>query len=178
MSVHVFLSHNWGKDISGRDNHDRVVLINKELEKIGYQTWLDTERITGGLVEKMIEGIEQADGVIAFITRRYYEKVKGRNARDNCYIEFEYASRKKTKLKMVAVIMEKCMCDTKRWIGLISVHLGGEKFIDMSGDLDNRAYLSKQMEALDKELQSKGIKPLLQPKRSESLPGISISIST
>ena len=178
MSVHVFLSHNWGKDISGRDNHDRVALINEELKKIRYQTWFDADRMTGGVVEKMIKGIEQADGVIVFITRRYYEKVNGSDARDNCYFEFEYASRIKTKLKMVAVIMEKCMCDTKRWFGLIGAHLGGEKFIDMSGDLDNRAYLSKQMKALDKELQSKGIKPLLQSKRSESLPGISISIST
>ena len=174
MSVQVFLSHDWGED---ENNHERVALINKELQKIGYQTWFDVERITDGIAKQVSEGIEQAEGVIVFITRRYHEKVNS-GGKDNCHLEFEYASRKKTKLKMVAVIMEKCMHDTEEWIGLIGLHLGGQKFLDMSGDFKNRAYLSKQMKALDEILQSKGIKPLLQPKRSESLPGISISISS
>ena len=34
----VFLSHNWRKDESGRDNHKRVSLINKWLKKRGYET--------------------------------------------------------------------------------------------------------------------------------------------
>ena len=159
MVVDVFLPHDWGKDISGRNNQDRVALINEELKKIGYQTWLDTERITGGIAKKISEGIEQAKCVIVFITCRYHEKVNSLNARDYCHLEFEYASRKQTKLRMVAVVMEKCMCDTEIWSGLIGMHLGGEMYVDMSGDLENRTYLSKQMKALSSELQSKGIKP-------------------
>lgn len=167
MAVDVFLSHNWGKDISYRNNHDRVALINEELKKIGYQTWFDTERIRGGIMKKMSEGIEQAKGVIVFITCRYHEKVSSPNGWDCCHSEFEYALRKKTKFKMVAVVMEKCMCDTSIWIGLIGMGLGGDIFVDMSGDLENRTYLSEKLKDLNSELQSKGINPS---------PGISISI--
>ena len=41
LDTDVFLSHNWGKDESGRDNHQRVSLINKELKECGYETWFD-----------------------------------------------------------------------------------------------------------------------------------------
>ena len=155
----IFLSHNWGQDESGRNNHERVSIINKELKKIGYQTWFDEERIRGGVVEKMAQGIEQTKGVIVFITRQYHYKVNGRKASDNCQLEFNYASRMKTRLKMVAVVMESCMGDTSRWTGPVGMHLGGEMYVDMSGDLKNRHYLSEKMKILQNELKSKGIQP-------------------
>ena len=155
----IFLSHNWGKDETGRDNHERVSIISKELQKIGYQTWFDPEHMRGGIVEKMSQGIEETKGVVVFITRWYHDKVNSMNASDNCQLEFNYASRKKTRLKMVAVVMEKCMGDTSRWTGSIGMHLGGEMYVDMSGDLKNRTYLNEQMKVLQNELQSKGIQP-------------------
>ena len=42
-STDVFLSHNWGTDEEGRDNHERVALINEALNKLGYCTWFDEE---------------------------------------------------------------------------------------------------------------------------------------
>ena len=81
------------------------------------------------------------------------------NASENCQLEFNYASRKKTRLKMVAVVMESCMFDTSRWTGPIGMHLGGEIYVKMSGDLNNKGYLRKQMKILQNELQSKGIQP-------------------
>ena len=53
----VFLCHNWGSDESGRDNHQRVSLINKELLQGGYKTWFDEDKITGKIDEKMAQGI-------------------------------------------------------------------------------------------------------------------------
>ena len=172
----IFLSHNWGEDESGRDNHERVSLINKELQNMGYQTWFDAEQMRGSLVEKMSQGIEQSKGVIVFITRRYHEKVNGINASDNCQLEFNYASRKKTRLKMVAVVMDSCMVDTNSWTGSIGMHLGGEIYVEMSGDLNNKSYLRKQMKILQNELQSKGIK--LNPGMIISLKNLRNSIST
>ena len=155
----IFLSHNWGHDELGRDNHERVSVINKELKKIGYQTWLDEECIGGDIVESICQGIEQAKGVIVFITSRYYEKVNGINAADNCQLEFNYASRKKTRFKMVTVVMEKSMSDTRRWFGSVGMHLSGEIYVDMSGDLKNTTYLRQQMKFLQKQLELKGIHP-------------------
>ena len=37
-STEVFLSHNWGDDDLGRDNHERVVQINDLLVDAGYDS--------------------------------------------------------------------------------------------------------------------------------------------
>ena len=127
----VFLSHNWGSDESGRDNHQRVSLINKELLQRGYKTWFDEDKMTGNIDEKMAKGIEQTEGVIVFLTRKYHDKVNSNNARDNCKKAFLYASEKKTRLKMVPVVMEKCMLDTNTWNGLVGFNLCREMYVSM-----------------------------------------------
>ena len=91
----VFLSHNWGEDDSGRENHDRVSFINQELKNMGYKTWFDEDEMAGNIAERMSEGTEQAEAVIVFLTRKYYEKVNGKNPLDNCKREFNYAVQKK-----------------------------------------------------------------------------------
>ena len=156
----VFLSHDWGKDEYGRDNHQRVSLINDELKARGYKTWFDEEKMAGNIDMEMAQGIEQTDGVIAFITRRYYEKVNGENARDNCQKEFQHASEIKTRAKIVPVVMEGSMRDATPWKGLVGINIGREMYVDMSGDIENKAYLNQKMELLLRQLQSKGIQPV------------------
>ena len=159
VGTDVFLSHNWGRDELGRDNHERVSLINKELMKVGYKTWFDGDKLTGNIDEEITNGIEQTKGVIIFITQKYYEKVTGTDDKDNCKKEFMYASRIRAKSKMIPVVMEKGMRDTRKWRGLVSYYLGGEMFVDMSGDLEDKTYVSQQIELLEKELRSKRIHP-------------------
>lgn len=155
----VFLSHNWGNDKSGRDNHFRVSLINKELQGVGYQTWFDRDRMKGDLFEQMAQGIENTQSVIVCITQEYIDKVNSENAGDNCKREFNYAAIKKTSSNMVAVLMEREMCDTRKWTGSVGLHLSSKMYIDMSGDLKNKTYLSQQMNRLKEELQFMGIRP-------------------
>ena len=157
MATDIFLSYNWDKDESGRDNQHRVSLINTELKDLGYETWFDKERVWGSITEKTSQGIERSKGVIVFITRRYHEKVNGEDASDNCQLEFNYAAIRKTRKKMVAVVMDKCMCDTKIWTGQVGMHLGGEKYVDMTGDLKDRNYLSNRIKVLENELKLKEI---------------------
>ena len=156
----VFLSHDWGKDEYGRDNHQRVSLINDELKARGYITWFDEQKLAGNIDVEMAQGIEQTEGVIAFITRRYYEKVNGENARDNCQKEFQHASEIKTRAKIVPVVMEESMRDATPWKGLVGINIGKEMYVDMSGDIENKAYLNQKMELLLRQLQSKGIQPV------------------
>ena len=156
----VFLSHNWGEDESGRYNHQRVRIINKELKVRGYNTWFDEEKISGNIDTKMAQGIAQAKGVIVFLTRKHLEKVNGNNARDNCQKEFMYATRTQTRTRIVVVVMEKSLCNISTWSGLVDFHLGGEMYVNMSGNFKSKTYLSQQMEDLVKQLQSKGIQPL------------------
>ena len=161
LGTHVFLSHDWGRDELGRDNHQRVSLINKELLKVGYKTWFDADKMAGNIDEKIAQGIEQTEGVIVFITWNYHKKVNSINDKDYCKKEFMYASRVKAKSKMIPIVMEESMCSTSKWSGLVGYHLGGEMFVDMSGDLEDKTYVSQQMEALKRELRFKGIH--LQP---------------
>ena len=155
----VFLSHNWGVDNSVRDNHFRVSLINKELQDIGYKTWFDGDRMKGDLFKQMSQGIENTQSVIVFITQKYIDKVDGDNAGDNCKNEFNYAAIKKTSSNMVAVLMEREICDTRKWTGPVGLHLSTKMYIDMSGDLKKKTYLSQQMNLLKEELQFMGIRP-------------------
>ena len=166
MATDVFLSHNWGNDESGRGNHQRVSSINRELNNLGYQTWFDEEKKSGSIVHAVGKGIDETNGVIVFITKRYLEKVNGNKADDNCKLEFNYAARRKTTTKMVPVVMEESVREQKTWTGMVGIILGGELYIDMSGELENRTYLRKQVKKLQKELQSKGI---------QSHPGILLS---
>ena len=46
-----FLTHAWGKDMLGRDNHERVSRINSELKKRGISVWFDSERMIGNIGE-------------------------------------------------------------------------------------------------------------------------------
>ena len=79
----VFLSHKWGKDELGRDNHTRVSLINKELQKYGYLTWFDEEQILNEIVNQMTDRILGVQGLIIFTIKRYHDKVTGKRAYQN-----------------------------------------------------------------------------------------------
>ena len=97
--------------------------------------------------------------MIVFLTRKYHDKVNSNNARDNCKKEFLYASEKKTRLKMVPVVMEKCMLDTNAWNRLVGFNLCRKMYVSMSGNLEDTTYLNQQTNILQIELLSKGIQP-------------------
>eukprot|EP01031_Cornospumella_fuschlensis_P014535 gene14535-17750_t len=73
-----FLTHDWGKDELGRDNHARVGRLNGLLKARGFRTWFDEEMMRGDIQQKMADGIEHAACVVVFITVRYMEKVAGK----------------------------------------------------------------------------------------------------
>ena len=122
---HGFLTHNWAKDEEGRNNHNRVERVHKGLKKRGLNTWFDSERMQGAIVDQMIKGIDESDLVIVFLTKKYADKVASRDPKDNCKKEFDYTSRVKGANKMIPVPMEPCMCNPRAWIGPVQMELGG-----------------------------------------------------
>ena len=56
--------------------------------------------------------------------------------------------------------MEPRMTKPREWEGQISMYLGGKMYIDMTKNVENKAYLRKQMKNLQKELWTMGIKPM------------------
>lgn len=86
----------------------------------------------GNVKSKMCEGIDNATCIAVFITDVYMDKVNGKNgAGDNCKLEFDYSGNRKTSEKMVSVVMEPSMRDTKEWEGPLGMLLGGVIYIDL-----------------------------------------------
>lgn len=74
----VFLSHNWGNDTYGRDNHARVERLREELESKGIKTWCDEYEMKGNTIfEPIAEGIDNSKKVIVFVTEEYIKKANG-----------------------------------------------------------------------------------------------------
>ena len=74
--------------------------------------------MSGDIVEKMCDGIDETNLFLVFITRNYCDKVKqNANANDNCKREFMYAYQQKTPTKMLAVVMEHDMRNPVVWKG-------------------------------------------------------------
>eukprot|EP01041_Mallomonas_annulata_P011088 gene11088-23184_t len=126
----VFLSHDWGQDEYERDNHQRVGKICSGLKARGLIVWYDEEKMSGNINEKMCSGINNAQMVITFITKRYAEKVSGKyGSIDNCRLEFSYSARTKGAQKIIPVVMENQMKDICKWTGEVGFILGGELYI-------------------------------------------------
>ncbi|KAJ1410898.1 hypothetical protein B484DRAFT_402809, partial [Ochromonadaceae sp. CCMP2298] len=137
----VFLTHDWGHE-GGVDNHERVKQINRLLQEMGLKTWFDEEMMQGNIQQQMAEGIDNAQCVVVFITKRYTEKVNGDTEGDNCKLEFMHASRIKTPKRMIPVVMEVGMRNTISWGSIVSMNIGGRLYVDMSDTLDNPALLA------------------------------------
>ena len=86
-SFHAFVTHDWGVDGEGRDNHERVIAVATALEKAGLRVWLDEQQMRGDVNQQMVDGIDDSACVLCFVTARYMEKVSGKGpsgANDNC----------------------------------------------------------------------------------------------
>ena len=75
IETDIFLTHDWGTDEQGRNNHERVSFINDVLKKEGYITWFDSDRMTGDVARQIADGIDNTKVVIVFMTQRYHDKV-------------------------------------------------------------------------------------------------------
>ena len=116
----AFLTHDWGQDELGRDNHETAKKVYHALRGAGLSIWFDEVMMQGCVVDQMAQGIDQSVCVIVFVTQRYIEKVGGSNANDNCKIEFGYATRKKSASKMLPVPIEPRCKNPAAWDGQVS----------------------------------------------------------
>ena len=94
----IFLSHNWGKDVLLRDNHNRVKIVKDILNKFGWLTWFDEDDMGWNIDGSMLSGIKSCDVALVFITTRYLRKIEENcinpNNRDNCAKEWNLINMK------------------------------------------------------------------------------------
>jgi len=132
-----FLSHDWGSDELGRQNHVRVKEVASALAASGLHPWLDEAHLEGDVNQKMTEGIEHSACVVVFVTSKYIEKANGHGPNgldDNCKFEFDYSLRRKGVAKCVTVVMEPRCRDTSSWTGVFGGKLGGKLYVDLADD--------------------------------------------
>jgi hypothetical protein len=108
--------------------------MNQALQRRGFITWFDEERMRDQIRQKMTEGIYQTSCMVVCITKTYQEKVNSANFGDNCYYEFDLASRELSNYR-IPVVMEDSMLDVRSWeLGRLRAELGGVLYVDMSND--------------------------------------------
>ena len=145
----AFLSHNWGKDTRGRDNHARVLRLCQELgSKAGIKTWCDEYDMscTHNIQESMANGIDNSKKVIVFVTEEYIKKANGESERgtmDNVYREFNYIRNRVKVCNIITVVMEEGAKDLSKWRGGFGFLLAGQLYIDFVEESDLHLCLEK-----------------------------------
>jgi hypothetical protein len=121
MKYHAFLSHDYGKDEHGRDNHQTVSIINAALKDRGLVTWFDEEQLVEGSVyHEIVDGVAESVAFVAFFTDRYITKINEKRQREYCFMEFQQALDKCSPYRMLAVPMEDRVMSTRKWVGVAS----------------------------------------------------------
>lgn len=144
----AFLTHDWGLDELGRNNHERVSSVNIGLQAAGIVTWFDEDEMRGDVRKKMALGVEFSRVLIVFITERYVLKASGmgdNGANDNCKFEFDSAQLAPHigVEQMIAVVMEpRCLIPGNWPPGAVKGLLGGTLFIDLSAEADSPQFAS------------------------------------
>jgi hypothetical protein len=96
-----------------------VKRINDAIKARGVIPWFDEERMSGETRQKMVDGIENSDVIVVFVTEAYRDKTNSSNGRDNCRFEFTHASNTKAPSRFIAVVMEPRCYDTSKWFGKV-----------------------------------------------------------
>ena len=154
----LFFSHTWKNDKLKRNTHDRVRLLVRGMQNLGWSTWFDEYNMIGNIDASMAAGIDNCECVIVCLTESYCLKINetARNPRkrDNCHKEWNYSCNR-DKL-MIPIIMESHMLDTSKWpAGVVPLHLGSTLYLDASTD----DVMDKCMDELHKMLIHYSIEP-------------------
>ncbi len=129
----AFLSHAWGVDEEGRDNHHRVLEMKEALEQRGLRVWFDESNLRReDIRNSMAAGIDTSKKVIIFVTLKYIKKVAGEmnGSNDNCKHEFEYAYNRKCAENMIPVVMEEACLRQDTWAGQLGMVLGSQFYFN------------------------------------------------
>jgi hypothetical protein len=145
----VFLSHNWGTNSDGVDNHNKISLLNSYLHSKGIVSWFDQQDIGGDVPLSISHGIDNSTLFIACLTTQYVAKVCGDNCDDFCQQEFRYARKRRGGTKMIPIVMEHSVRNQNTWTGPVGMCLGDHLYWDMTADpMKNETVFIQQMEAI------------------------------
>jgi hypothetical protein len=136
----IFISHAWGKDLLGRDNHKRCKLIADNLLSKGYTVWFDSYDLYGNIDSTIMKGINNCKVVIICLTKKYCDKINNsvinQLPNDNCYKEWNYSLFKQKII--IPVLMEPCMHEIYlKNDGIIPMYLNSLMFMDFTENIED-----------------------------------------
>tara|TARA_B100001093_G_scaffold460241_1_gene473910 strand:- start:1220 stop:1924 length:705 start_codon:yes stop_codon:yes gene_type:complete len=140
MYKEIFLSHAWGQDTLGRDNHKRVENLYKLLINKGYTVWFDKTDLIGNIDNSIIKGINNCNIVIICLTENYCNKINHsvyeNMPNDNCYKEWNFTLFKQKII--IPLIMEPSMENIfLKNDGVIQMYLNNLMYINFTDDYEN-----------------------------------------
>ena len=134
MGKEIFISHAWGPDELGRDNHNRCMQIANQLIENNYTVWFDEHDMYGIIDNAIMRGINNCKIFILCLTKKYCDKinnaVNNNFLNDNCYKEWNYCLFKQKII--IPIIMEPCMKNIYFCDGIIQMYLNSTIYIDCS----------------------------------------------
>ena len=122
--------------------------INDAIKARGVIPWFDEERMSGETRQKMVDGIENSDVIVMFITEAYRDKVNQGDGRDYCLFEFKYAFEQKGPKVMIPVVMEPGMGNARDWTELLGAALSTHSYIDFSSAFTDNAIFDAKVKEL------------------------------
>jgi hypothetical protein len=132
--VSVVVSHDWGADTLGRDNHARVQRVCDSLRNAGVSIAMDGSETSKDYMVRMQNEVEEADCLIVFLTAPYLRRLHAGKFQDPCKFVFEYGLRCLGAEKVVVVVMEESAADHSRWPSLLSTGVDDECVLDLTSD--------------------------------------------
>lgn len=147
MSKDIFISHAWGNDSDGRDNHKRCHELFNTLKKKGYSVWFDKYDISGNIDSCIMNGINNSKVVLLCLTEKYFNKINnavhGQILNDNCYKEWNYSLFKQKKI--IPLVMDSNTSNIYlNTDGVVQMYLNSCLFINMSENIDDEITLLYQ----------------------------------
>jgi len=106
----VFLSHTWGKDAVGRNNHKRVGIIARELQRRGVNCFYDNLDSslgdTGRTGLNLSKGIPQSEVALVCLTDEFISKIESSKGYNNAQREFQFIKHMRPGADTLLVAME------------------------------------------------------------------------
>ena len=172
MKFDCFLSHDCDNDAKGRDNHSRVLHLQKALQDQGV---VAAVRMGAQDHSKMVRQIETSRVMLVCITTSYMEYVDGRkqHPEEGCKEEFWHGIIAKGAHSMIPVIMEPRCRRPGKWRGNVGRKLGRSPlFIQLHDDgnafFDGVQLLADEIKDLTGSLLSTPVPLLPEKKRRRS----------
>lgn len=139
MFTKLFFSYAWDKNIK-----EKLITLKSYLEKLDFSVWIDQEHLFNHIDSSMVNGINNSEVILIFISKKYYKKIDNASKRfnysDNCFKECTY-SVNSGKL-CIPVIMDNYMLNINNWKpGLMKFYFGNKLYINATGNDYNKISL-------------------------------------